>query len=98
MFGRWSQAKEDVKTVGIGYWMMILSAIAPKGGGFADDAVRATTKLYRTVSPAELADIAAMKGILRNPMGIETKYFSLTTEGAATYARQTLGTGLYQGP
>jgi hypothetical protein len=60
-------------------------------------AAESTTPLFRAVSPAELADLGAT-GAFRNPLGAEVKYFSTTAEGAASYARQTVGTGLYQGP
>ena len=58
------------------------------------------TTLYRAVSPAELSDIGANAGALRNPLGIEVKYFSETAEGAASYARQAYQAGgrLYEGP
>lgn len=56
-----------------------------------------STTLFRAVSPAELADLGAT-GVFRNPLGAEVKYFSTTAAGAASYARQTVGTGLYQGP
>jgi hypothetical protein len=49
------------------------------------------------VSSAELDDLAAT-GTFNNPLGIESKYFSTTAEGASSYAQQTVGTGLYQGP
>lgn len=38
----------------------------------------------------ELEDIAA-SGVLRNPQGIEVKYFSITREGAASYAKKAFG-------
>jgi hypothetical protein len=62
MFGRWSQAKEDAKTVGIGYGLMILGAIAPEGGGFADDAAREAAYLYRGIHAGHPAMEAAMAG------------------------------------
>jgi len=37
------------------------------------------------VTQGELDDIAAT-GAFRNPLGIESKYFSTTSEGAASYA------------
>lgn len=40
----------------------------------------------------------ANNGAFRNPLGIENKYFSTTAQGAASYARQTFRTGLYEGP
>lgn len=56
------------------------------------------TDLFRAVSPAELADIAIQGGAFSNPPGVEVKYFSTTPAGAISYAHQTYGTGLYQGP
>jgi hypothetical protein len=58
------------------------------------------TTLFRAVSPAELDDLQATKGILRNPPGIENKYFSETAEGAAYYAQQAFQRGgrVYEGP
>ena len=44
-----------------------------------------TTTLYRAVTEAELADIAATGGF-RNLAGLESKYFSSTLEGAQKYA------------
>jgi RHS repeat-associated protein len=67
-----------------------VTRLATEGGDF--------TNLYRTVSPAELDDILKSGNAFRNPPGIEVKYFSSTPEGAASYAQQTFGTGLYQGP
>lgn len=57
-------------------------------------------KLYRAVTQAELDDLAVHCGTFRNPPGIETKYFSTSAEGAASYARQTYqrGGALYEGP
>lgn len=49
-----------------------------------------TTPLYRAVMNSELDDIVS-SGAFRNPAGIEQKYFSATTEGAASYARQAFG-------
>ncbi|MBI5425305.1 MAG: RHS repeat-associated core domain-containing protein [Opitutae bacterium] len=63
----------------------------------SSEAASSTTPLYRAVSPAEAADLAATQ-TFRNPMGTEVKYFSTSAEGAASYARQTYGTGLYEGP
>ncbi|MCG3126422.1 MAG: hypothetical protein CHACPFDD_01257 [Phycisphaerae bacterium] len=62
--------------------------------------VRGLTQLFRAVSPAELADLAANAGAFRNPVGIEIKYFSESAEGAASYARQAIQAGghVYQGP
>lgn len=57
-----------------------------------------TTYLYRAVSLAELRDLTSQAGVFRNPAGVEVKYFSTTAEGAAWYAQQTFGTGLYEGP
>ncbi len=53
--------------------------------------------MYRAVSPIELSDIRKT-GVFRNPAGAERKYFSFTSEGEASYAKQTFGAGLYQGP
>lgn len=64
----------------------------------AGEASSATTPLFRAVSPAEAADLASTNGAFRNPAGIEVKYFSTSAEGAASYANQTVGTPLYQGP
>ena len=44
-----------------------------------------TTTLYRAVAEAELADILAA-GEFRNLVGLESKYFSSTLEGAQKYA------------
>ncbi|MFT4046644.1 MAG: RHS repeat-associated core domain-containing protein [Solimonas sp.] len=60
-------------------------------------AAEGTTTLFRAVSNAELDDLSAT-GTFNNPLGIESKYFSTTAEGASSYAQQTVGTGLYQGP
>jgi RHS repeat-associated protein len=46
-----------------------------------------TTTLWRAVGPDELADIKAT-GTLRTAAGGEGKYFSMTPEGASSYARQ----------
>lgn len=54
--------------------------------------------LYRAVNPAELEDIVSHGGAFRNPPGIERKHFSTAPGGAISYAQQTYGTGLYQGP
>ena len=67
------------------------------GAGLISGAVCRTT-LYRAVSQAELEDILANNGAFRNPRGIENKYFSTTRDGAASYAQQTVGTPLYEGP
>jgi RHS repeat-associated protein len=58
----------------------------------------AMTDLFRAVNPAELQDITSSGGRFRNPPGIEVKYFSRTAAGAISYAQQTFGTGLYEGP
>lgn len=58
----------------------------------------AATSLYRAVGPAELQNLVARSGAFWNPIGIEAKYFSTSAEGAASFARQAFGTGLYQGP
>jgi len=57
-------------------------------------------KLYRPVTQAELDDLAARSGTFRNPPGIESKYFSISAEGATSYARQTYQRGgiMYEGP
>ncbi|MCL2779858.1 MAG: hypothetical protein FWD73_17845 [Polyangiaceae bacterium] len=48
------------------------------------------TRLFRAVSPAELADIQATGGFRPSPTGLEGKYFSTTAEGAAQYARMAV--------
>ena len=60
--------------------------------------VSGETSLFRAVNPSELSDIIANGGAFRNLGSGEGKYFSTTLEGAASYARQTIGTGLYEGP
>ena len=47
-----------------------------------------------------LSLIAANSGKFKNPAGIESKYFSTSPEGAASYAKQTYqrGGALYEGP
>ena len=57
-------------------------------------------KLYRAVTQAGLHDLAARSGTFRNLPGIESKYFSTSAEGAASYARQTYLRGgvMYEGP
>lgn len=57
-----------------------------------------TTALFRAVNPDELSQLSADDGAFVNPAGSEVKYFSTTPEGAASYAKQTFGTGLYEGP
>lgn len=52
-------------------------------------AARGTTTLYRTVGPAELADIQA-SGALRSIAGLEGKYFTTSAEAASSYARQAV--------
>ena len=42
--------------------------------------------LFRAVEPGELADLGAQNAF-RNPLGIESKYFSTTAEGAAREAQ-----------
>ena len=54
--------------------------------------------MYRAVNPEELGDLMSRSGAFRNPPGCEVKYFSETAAGAALYARQAFGTGLYEGP
>jgi filamentous hemagglutinin len=56
------------------------------------------TSLFRAVNPAELSDISANNGVFQNLGSAEGKYFSTTAEGAGSYAQQTFGTGLYEGP
>jgi RHS repeat-associated protein len=53
-------------------------------------AAEGTTTLYRAVMNPELDDILA-SGAFRNPVGIESKYFSTSAEGAASYAKQAFG-------
>ena len=74
--------------------------VARKSDKIADAPKRGTTKLYRAVKQAELDDIAASSGKFKNPAGIESKYFSKSPEGAASYAKQTYqrGGALYEGP
>ena len=57
-----------------------------------------TRTLYRAVNPEELCDLMRRSGGFRNLPGFEVKYFSDTAAGAALYARQACGTGLYEGP
>jgi hypothetical protein len=57
---------------------------ASKAGEAAD-----TIPLWRAVQPAELSDIQAT-GTLRNPIGVETKYFASSPQGAASYANQAV--------
>ncbi|MGA9866446.1 MAG: RHS repeat-associated core domain-containing protein [Acetobacteraceae bacterium] len=64
----------------------------------AATAAEEAAALFRAVSPEELEDLAASGGAFRNPIGIESKYFSTSANGAVSYARQTFGTGLYEGP
>jgi hypothetical protein len=76
---------------------MVLATIGALAGGAVEAAgtmvfrvgaeAGGTTTLYRAVMPGEAADIAA-SGVLRNPNGIEVKYFSTTIDGAASYAQQ----------
>jgi RHS repeat-associated protein len=75
------------------------TVLGPKGKP-CPGARSGTTPLWRAVNPAELSDLSANAGAFRNPFGIESKYFSETAEGAASYARQTYQAGgnLYQGP
>lgn len=58
----------------------------PVGSLFAAGA-QETTTLFRAVSTAELNSIRST-GAFSNSMGIETKYFSTTLEGARSYAAQ----------
>jgi hypothetical protein len=74
---------------------MVLATIGSFAGGLVDVAATMTfrvasetagvTTLYRAVMPGEAADIAAT-GVLRNPTGVEVKYFSTAIDGAASYA------------
>jgi len=53
------------------------------------------TTLYRAVTDTELDDIVRTQAF-RNPVGIEVKYFAMTTEGASSYAKaagQAFGDG-----
>jgi hypothetical protein len=77
-----------------------LGALSEAGSaaGEAGTAGGEATSLFRAVNPTELEDITANSGAFRNPPGVEVKYFSTSPEGAASYARQTFGTGLYEGP
>jgi len=59
-------------------------------GTDVSSAAEGTTTLYRAVMNPELDDILA-SGALRNPAGIESKYFSTSAEGAASYAKQAFG-------
>ncbi len=72
-----------------GYDIAVDSLLAAEGGG---------TTLFRAVNPAELSDLSANGGVFRNLGSAEGKYFSTTAEGAGSYAQQTFGTGLYEGP
>jgi hypothetical protein len=45
--------------------------------------------LFRAVSAAELISIRST-GVFLNPIGIETKYFSTSLEGAQFYAAQAI--------
>jgi uncharacterized protein RhaS with RHS repeats len=69
----------------------------PEDSGSGAPPPDGTTPLFRAVSQAELQDLNTT-GNFNNPLGIENKYFSTTAEGASSYAQQTFGTGLYQGP
>ncbi|MBI2739224.1 MAG: RHS repeat-associated core domain-containing protein [Rhodospirillales bacterium] len=71
--------------------------VLPGAGPFGRATTAETTTLFRAVNRAELADIAASGGF-RNLGQASGKYFSTTAEGAGSYARQTFGTGLYEGP
>ncbi|WP_164928463.1 polymorphic toxin-type HINT domain-containing protein [Gloeobacter violaceus] len=53
--------------------------------------------LYRAVLDKELQDIKS-SGVFRNPYGIEIKYFSVTAEGAARYARSQFINRPFEGP
>jgi RHS repeat-associated protein len=72
------------------------SALSEMRAGASAEAM----SLFRAVTGEELADLSARSGAFRNPFGIESKYFSETAEGAASYARQAFeqGGGVYQGP
>ncbi len=75
-----------------------LSALATVQTRSVGAAEGGMTPLFRAVNPAELSDIGANAGAFRNLGSAEGKYFSTTAEGAASYARQTFGTALYEGP
>lgn len=55
----------------------------------ADNAVEASTTLYRAVGPDELADITAT-GAFRNLGSAEGKYFTTSAENASWYAKQAV--------
>jgi hypothetical protein len=52
-----------------------------------EEAGEVLSPLWRAVKPVELADIQAT-GLFRNLGSAEGKYFSMTAEGAASYAKQ----------
>jgi RHS repeat-associated protein len=56
-------------------------------GGPETAAAPGTTSLFRAVMPAEAQSIGEL-GAFTNPLGIESKYFSTTLEGAQSYASQ----------
>jgi hypothetical protein len=77
---------------------VVAIATAPLGAsGTPSEATAVATRatsLFRAVEPAEFADIVA-QGAFRNPLGIESKYFATTAEGAAREAQMLsrLGAG-----
>jgi RHS repeat-associated protein len=56
-----------------------------------------TVPLYRAVKDSELANIKEAGGF-SNPCGIESKYFSTTSEGAARYAQLAYEAWPHEGP
>lgn len=90
--GRWALPR---LWVFLAAWTLVSLVSSVFSGGFGTNygafAVAAgrggTTRLYRAVLGDELSDIAERQAF-RNPSGIESKYFSTSAEGAASYARQ----------
>ena len=69
----------------------VTSAVGETAAGIGSVATEsAATTLYRAVGPAELADIQAT-GVLRNLGSAEGKYFTTSSESAASYAKQAVG-------
>ena len=65
-------------------WRWVFPATAAEGGG-------ETVSLFRAVGDAELKVIESSGGrIPASLSGLESKYFSATAEGAASYARQAV--------
>src|SRR5262249_9479525 len=60
------------------------AAVHEAQAGFC--AANGSVKLFRAVEPGELADIAT-RGLFRNPLGIESKYFASTAEEATQEAQ-----------